>query len=145
VIGVCGAVHDRDRNAAAGADASPEQGRWLKQVVSGYFNYHTVPTNTRALDDVFRSGVTKRWWQVLRRRSEKTTLTWVRMAKLADDWLPKPRTLHPWPNQRFVPSLTRGKSRMRNVAFAVMWRSRLGVVDGNGICFPNATLQIDRC
>jgi hypothetical protein len=23
-----------------------------------------------------------------------------------------------------------------------MWRSRLGVVDGNGICFLNATLQI---
>jgi RNA-directed DNA polymerase len=24
------------------------------------------------------------------------------MAKLADDWLPKPRILHPWPNQRFA-------------------------------------------
>ncbi len=27
----------------------PEQGRWLKQVVSGFFNYHAVPTNSRAL------------------------------------------------------------------------------------------------
>ena len=79
----------------------PEQGAWLKRVVAGYFNYHAVPTNTRALD-VFRTEVTKRWRQVLRRRSEKTTLTWERMAKLADDWLPKPRTLHPWPNQRFA-------------------------------------------
>src|SRR6266851_613777 len=25
------------------------QGKWLKQVVTGYFNYHAVPTNTRAL------------------------------------------------------------------------------------------------
>ena len=23
----------------------PEQGKWLKQVVTGYFNYHAVPTN----------------------------------------------------------------------------------------------------
>jgi RNA-directed DNA polymerase len=24
------------------------------------------------------------------------------MTKLADDWLPKPLILHPWPNQRFA-------------------------------------------
>jgi hypothetical protein len=34
----------------------PEQGNWLGQVVSGYFNYHAVPTNARALD-VFRHHV----------------------------------------------------------------------------------------
>lgn len=27
----------------------PQQGQWLKQVVTGYYNYHTVPTNSRAL------------------------------------------------------------------------------------------------
>jgi RNA-directed DNA polymerase len=27
----------------------PDQGKWLKQVVSGFFNYHAVPTNGRAL------------------------------------------------------------------------------------------------
>jgi hypothetical protein len=27
----------------------PEQGHWLRQVVSGFFNYHAVPTNGRAL------------------------------------------------------------------------------------------------
>jgi hypothetical protein len=26
----------------------------------------------------------------------------LRPALLADDWLPKPRILHPWPNQRFA-------------------------------------------
>ena len=25
----------------------PEQGKWLRQVVSGFFNYHAVPTNSR--------------------------------------------------------------------------------------------------
>ena len=27
----------------------PEQGKWLKQVVTGYFNYHAVPTNAPTL------------------------------------------------------------------------------------------------
>ena len=27
---------------------------------------------------------------------------WERMQKLADDWLPKPRILHPWPDARFA-------------------------------------------
>src|SRR5262249_56629583 len=27
----------------------PEQGKWLGQVVNGYFNYHAVPTNAHAL------------------------------------------------------------------------------------------------
>ncbi|RLM20295.1 hypothetical protein BIY29_15395 [Brenneria alni] len=30
-------------------DAIPEQGRWLRVVVTGYFAYHAVPTNSRAL------------------------------------------------------------------------------------------------
>ena len=30
-------------------DTIPEQGRWLKAVVTGYFAYHAVPTNSRAL------------------------------------------------------------------------------------------------
>jgi RNA-directed DNA polymerase len=79
----------------------PEQGAWLKQVVAGYFNYHAVPTNSRALS-AFRNEVTKRWLQVLRQRSQKSTLTWARMAKLANDFLPKPRILHPWPDRRFA-------------------------------------------
>ena len=28
----------------------PKQGRWLRQVVTGFFNYHAVPTNSAALD-----------------------------------------------------------------------------------------------
>jgi len=79
----------------------PEQGKWLKQVVAGYFRYHAVPTNSRALI-AFRDGVTQRWRQALSRRSQKGGLTWTRIAMLADHWLPRPRILHPWPNQRFA-------------------------------------------
>jgi len=79
----------------------PEQGRWLKQVVTGYFAYHAVPTNIRALVS-FRYHVTNLWRRTLRLRSQKDRTTWERMTKLADEWLPKPRILHPWPRQRFA-------------------------------------------
>jgi len=77
----------------------PVQGKWLGRVVRGYFNYHAVPTNFRTLV-AFRDEIAKRWRRVLTRRSDKTDLNWVRMNGLIDDWLPKPRILHPWPNRR---------------------------------------------
>jgi RNA-directed DNA polymerase len=79
----------------------PEQGRWLAQVVRGYFAYHAVPTNYSALG-AFRSHVVRLWLGALRRRSQKDGLLWERMQQLADQWLPKPRILHPWPEARFA-------------------------------------------
>ena len=79
----------------------PVQGKWLRQVVKGYFNYHAVPTNSRALG-VFRHRVTLLWRRVLEHRSHKAEMTWERMRKLVNDWLPRPRVLHPWPSQRFA-------------------------------------------
>jgi hypothetical protein len=35
----------------------PEQGKWLRYVVNGHFNYHAVPTNGQALH-VFRHQIT---------------------------------------------------------------------------------------
>jgi group II intron reverse transcriptase/maturase len=81
--------------------AIPEQGRWLKAVVTGYFAYHAVPTNSRALG-AFRHHVTGLWLRALRRRSQKHRLTCARMARIADAWLPQPRILHPWPSTRFA-------------------------------------------
>jgi RNA-directed DNA polymerase len=79
----------------------PVQGKWLRQVVTGYFNYHAVPTNSLALD-AFRFFVTEIWQRTLRRRSQKDGMTWERITRLANDWLPKPRILHPWPQARFA-------------------------------------------
>jgi RNA-directed DNA polymerase len=81
----------------------PAQGEWLWHVVRGYFNYHAVPTNFRALVE-FRTEIAKRWHRVLTRRSEWTKLNWARMKRLIDEWLPKPRILHPWPDKRFAVS-----------------------------------------
>ena len=79
----------------------PEQGRWLGQVVRGFFAYHAVPTNIRALN-VFRHRIMDLWRRSLKRRSQRDRSTWERIAKLADDFLPKPRILHPWPHARFA-------------------------------------------
>ena len=79
----------------------PDQGKWLWHVVRGYFSYHAVPTNARALA-VFRHHVVDLWRRTLRRRSHKDCITWVRMTQRAEAWLPKPIILHPWPSYRFA-------------------------------------------
>ena len=79
----------------------PQQGEWLARVVKGYFGYHAVPTNLSALR-AFRHHVESLWLKTLRRRSQKDRFAWERLRRLADDWLPSPRILHPWPNLRFA-------------------------------------------
>jgi RNA-directed DNA polymerase len=79
----------------------PVQGKWLAQVIRGYFNYHAVPTNYRALVG-FRDAVVRRWMWTLNRRSQRRSVWKWDMRKLADEWLPKPKILHRWPNQRFA-------------------------------------------
>ena len=79
----------------------PETGKWLAQVVAGYFAYHAVPTNSPAIA-AFRYHVVILWHRQLLRRSQRARLVWTQMAKLADEFLPKPRILHPWPSVRFA-------------------------------------------
>jgi RNA-directed DNA polymerase len=79
----------------------PEQGKWLAQVVGGFFAYHAVPTNFATLG-TFSRCVMELWKRSLQRRSQRAELTWGRMQSLANDWLPKPKILHPWPGARFA-------------------------------------------
>ena len=88
----------------------PEQGRWLAQVIRGYFAYHAVPLNFAALS-AFRYHIKRLWLRTLRRRSQKDRFAWERMPKLANDFLPQPKILHPWPSVRFAVT-TQGRSRM---------------------------------
>ena len=89
----------------------PEQGRWLARVLQGHYNYYAVPDNIEALR-AFREGIVRHWLRSLRRRSERHRLAWERMGRLADRWLPQPRILHPWPEQRFA-AITQGRSPVR--------------------------------
>ena len=93
-------------------DPVPKVGRWLRTVVQGHFNYYAVPGNWQALA-AFRRLVSRAWLHALRRRSQKgRRLSWARIARLLETWLPVPRILHPYPPARFY-VVTRGRSRMR--------------------------------
>jgi len=77
-----------------------DQGAWLRSVIQGYYNYHAVPGNSAALNR-FQALVTRAWFTALRRRSHKARrLNWARMKPLIATWIPRPRILHPYPNQR---------------------------------------------
>jgi hypothetical protein len=66
----------------------------------GYFNYYAVPDNSDSLNS-FRSQVTWHWYRALRRRSQRTRMTWERFRRLVDLWIPSATILHPYPSQRF--------------------------------------------
>ena len=78
----------------------PEQGRWLRSVVQGHARYYAVPGNIAAIV-TFRGQAKRHWYQALRRRSQRTSLTWERMERLETRWLPPARIMHPWPSMRF--------------------------------------------
>jgi group II intron reverse transcriptase/maturase len=78
----------------------PELGAWLRSVVRGYFNYHGVPGNTDSLES-FRTATVRNWLKALRRRSQRSRMTWERFARLVDRWIPKAQVLHPYPSERF--------------------------------------------
>lgn len=79
----------------------PQVGKWLASVLRGHYNYYGVPLNSEALA-IFHRGVVKLWRQVLRRRSQRARITWERMGAIAAQWLPTPRIVHPYPDQRFT-------------------------------------------
>jgi RNA-directed DNA polymerase len=89
----------------------PEQGHWLARVLQGHYNYYGVPHNSRALSN-FHLQVKRHWLRSLRRRSQRHRMTWERLGRLADRWLPRPRVMHPWPNRRFD-ARTQGRSLVR--------------------------------
>lgn len=79
----------------------PEQGRWLASVVQGHAAYYAVPGNRLAVS-AFRFQVTRHWYGALRRRSQRDRLTWARMGRLANRWLPRVRVMHPFPEVRLA-------------------------------------------
>jgi len=81
-------------------DPVQQTGEWLQSVVQGYFNYHAVPGNGRSMAK-FREQVARHWRLALRRRSQKSRMTWDRFRPLAQRWIPVQRVLHPFPRERF--------------------------------------------
>jgi group II intron reverse transcriptase/maturase len=76
-----------------------EQGAWLRSVVGGHIRYYGVPMNTPALR-IFRLQVGRLWLRALRRRGQRHRLTWARMWRHINRWLPPERVCHPYPLRR---------------------------------------------
>jgi group II intron reverse transcriptase/maturase len=76
----------------------PDVGKWLKSVIIGHCRYYGVPWNGKSLT-TFRSVLTRMWYKTLRRRSQKSRITWKRMSRLAKIWLPIPFICHPYSNE----------------------------------------------
>jgi RNA-directed DNA polymerase len=86
----------------------PEQGRWLASVVRGHLAYYAVPGNIDAVK-AFRDQVRRHWRETLRRRSQRSRMTWERFNRIGNRWLPPARIVHPYPNVRFA-ATTQGRS-----------------------------------
>jgi group II intron reverse transcriptase/maturase len=75
-------------------------GAWLRSVSQGFYQYHAVPGNLRAMN-TFRHRLRRMWRSTLRHRRQRPNAGWHRIGPLFDRWLPAPRVLHPYPDARF--------------------------------------------
>jgi RNA-directed DNA polymerase len=75
-------------------------GVWLKRVVSGYYRYHALPDNQRALWR-FRDRLCDLWRSMLGRRSQRSRPSWKRIRPTFERWIPRPEILHPYPGVLF--------------------------------------------
>jgi hypothetical protein len=87
----------------------PEQGRYLRLVLNGFYNYYTPFRPTPVPSNAFYHHVLCHWLRCLRRRGQRRRLTWRRMMRIAERWLPSPKLRHPYPDWRFD-VMTRGRS-----------------------------------
>ena len=92
-------------------DPVPMVGAHLERVIRGHVQYFGVPRNGPSLR-AFIKGLARLWYMALRRRSQKTRMTWKRMYRLLRIHFPPPRIVHPYPDRRFA-VMTQGKSPVR--------------------------------
>lgn len=89
----------------------PVVGKWLRVVLLGHYRYYGIPGNNRKLGS-FKYHLSRLWYKVLRRRSQRHRLNWERMDRLINRWLPRPRICHPYPDLGMYVT-TRGRSPVR--------------------------------
>jgi RNA-directed DNA polymerase len=77
-----------------------EQGGYVKALVNGHVRYYGVPFNSRSIR-AFRGMVIRLWKKWLSRRSQRGYLTWDRMQRYIDRWVPAAVICHPYPSARF--------------------------------------------
>jgi group II intron reverse transcriptase/maturase len=82
-------------------EKTKDVGKWLQQVVRGYYQYHAVPYNEERMK-AFRHEVLRMWWWQLRRRSQRSRWTWERFQEVLGSLIPEVEILHPYPEVRFA-------------------------------------------
>lgn len=79
-----------------------ETGSWLASVYQGWCRYYAVPGNYNCLGR-FQKALQVMWLRTMQRRSQRgKRLTWKKFTKICNRWLPNPRILHPYPEERFA-------------------------------------------
>ena len=86
-------------------------GAYVRAVVLGHIRYFGVPLNFRALD-AFRQGVRWLWGRSLQRRSQRGHLSWARIYRITERWIPPATICQPYPLER-LGVITQGRSRVR--------------------------------
>lgn len=89
----------------------PVVAKWLRVVLLGHYRYYGVPGNSRKLHS-FYFHLSRIWHKALLRRSQRHRLNWVRMNRLINRWLPRPRIYHSYPDLSMYVT-TRGRSPVR--------------------------------
>jgi len=79
----------------------PKVGEWLERVLNGHYQYFGVPGNWASLG-LFRERIARYWGRVLGRRSQTGKVSAIRLGRLFRRWLPRPKVVHPYPEQRFA-------------------------------------------
>jgi RNA-directed DNA polymerase len=74
--------------------------KWLRSVLTGHMMYYSVPGNFQSVSQ-FHFEVVRRWFKMLRRRSQRYRITWDRFGLWARRFLPKVQIVHPYPETRF--------------------------------------------
>ena len=126
------------------------QGQWLRQVVTGFFAYHAVPTNLDA-PAAFRYHIMVLWMRMLTRRSQKDRAGWDRPQGVAGllraAWLrPKQTDLVPGKGQFRSRSPIRSAIVVRQRFFWIRNRHRhhlsATLLDGRA---GNGWARLSRC
>ena len=74
--------------------------RWLESVLRGHMNYYGVPGNISSVS-VFRTEIIRRWFKMLRRRSQRKAIVWSWFSGWINRQLPHAKVVHPYPGERF--------------------------------------------
>ncbi|WP_196229753.1 group II intron reverse transcriptase/maturase [Teredinibacter turnerae] len=77
-----------------------ETAQWIASVLRGHINYFGVPGNAKSLIRLHEE-VSRRWLKMLRRRSQRSKITWSVFGRWVKCCLPKVRIVHQYPEKRF--------------------------------------------